>query len=83
MTSIRAVLVVGLLFLLHDVALAKLPPAPPMTDAQKQEVAAKKAASDAKDAAELAHAQDRAVQNYAATERAKGVQVSPPGMSAG
>ncbi|MEO8977250.1 MAG: hypothetical protein ABI552_16020, partial [Casimicrobiaceae bacterium] len=42
-----------------------------------------KAASDAKDAAELAHAQDRAVQNYAATERAKGVQVSPPGMSAG
>jgi len=78
MTSMRAILVAGLVVAFYGVALAKLPPGPPLTDAQKQEAAAKKAAADEKDKVELTRAQDRAVQNYVATERAKGVAVNVP-----
>ena len=46
MTSMRAILVAGLVVAFYGVALAKLPPGPPLTDAQKQEAAAKKAAAD-------------------------------------
>ena len=45
-------------------AQAKLPPAPPMGDVQKAAEAEKAKAAAAKDAEELAKAQDRAVENY-------------------
>jgi hypothetical protein len=77
MTTMRAVLVAGLVVAAYGAALAKLPPAPALTDAQKQEAAAKKSAADAKDKSELTRAQDRAAQNYIAAQRAKGVTVTP------
>lgn len=43
---------------------AKLPPAAPMSDADKAAKAAKDAASKAKDAADLDKARDKAVANY-------------------
>jgi hypothetical protein len=45
-------------------AYAKLPPPPPKSDAEKQVEAEKAAATKAKDAAELARAQDKAVASY-------------------
>lgn len=45
-------------------AQAKLPPAPPLSDAQKAAAAEKAKAAAAKDAEELAKAQDRDVANY-------------------
>jgi hypothetical protein len=46
------------------VAWAKLPPPPPKSDAEKAAEAEKAAATKAKDAADLARAQDKAVANY-------------------
>lgn len=43
---------------------AKLPPAPPKSDAEKKAEADKAAATKAKDDADLAKAMDRAVANY-------------------
>jgi hypothetical protein len=43
---------------------AKLPPAPPMSDADKAAKAAKDAAAKAKDAEDNSKAQDKAVANY-------------------
>ena len=43
---------------------AKLPPAPPKSDAEKTAEAEKAAAAKAKEAAETAKAQDKAVANY-------------------
>lgn len=57
------------------VAMAKLPPKPPLSPEQQAEAAAKKKAAAEKEAAELAAAQDRAVANYVANEKAKGVAV--------
>jgi hypothetical protein len=82
MTSMRAILTAGLIVACYGVALAKLPAGPALTDAQKQEAAAKKSAADEKDKMELTRAQDKAIQNYVATERAKGVTVNPPGAAA-
>ena len=45
-------------------AQATLPPPPPKSDAEKKAEADKAAAGKAKDAAELAKAQDKAVANY-------------------
>jgi hypothetical protein len=45
-------------------AQAKLPPPPPKSDAEKAAAAEKDAATKAKDAADLAKAQDKAVANY-------------------
>jgi hypothetical protein len=58
-------------------AYAKLPPAPPMTEAQKAEAAAKKAAAAEKEKNELANAQNRVAQTYIAQQKAKGVVVTP------
>jgi hypothetical protein len=55
-------------------AWAKLPPPPPKNDAEKQAEADKAAATKAKDAADLAKAQDKAVasyKKYAATKEGK------------
>ena len=46
---------------------AKLPPAPPKSDADKAVEAEKAAAAKAKEAAELTKAQDKAVANYKKT----------------
>ena len=70
--SIRALLGAGLVVTAFGVAVAKLPPAPPLTDAQKAEKAAKdKATADAAKAA-LQRAEDRAVANYQANQKGKG-----------
>ena len=52
---------------LAGTAFAKLPPPPPMTDAQKAEKAAKDKSAAEKDAAMLAKAQDKAVANHKKT----------------
>jgi gas vesicle protein len=54
----------GVLIGAFAAAQAKLPPAPAKSDAEKKVEADKAAASKAKDDADLAKAQDRAVSNY-------------------
>jgi len=56
------------------VAVAKLPPKPPLSPDQQAAAAATKKAAAEKTAAELAAAQDRAIANYVANEKAKGVE---------
>lgn len=74
-TTMRAVLGAGLVVTAFGVAVAKLPPPPPMTDAQKAEKAAKdKATADAAKE-QLTRAEDKAVANYIANQKAKGLPV--------
>jgi len=72
-TTIRALLGTALVVTAFGVAVAKLPPAPPLTDEQK----AAKAAKDKIDAdtakAQLTKAEDRVVSRYIADRKAKGV----------
>ena len=63
-----AVLLGGLLIGAIAATHAKLPPPPAKTDAEKTAEAEKAAAGKAKDAAELAKAQDKAVANYKKTK---------------
>jgi hypothetical protein len=75
--TLRALTAATLVVAFFGVAVAKLPPAPPLTDEQK---AAKKAKDDA--AADLAkqqqaRAEDRVVGRYIADQKAKGVIVTP------
>ena len=51
---------------------AKLPAPPPMSDAEKSAKAEKDAAQKAKEAADLAKAQDKAVANYKKNHAAMG-----------
>ena len=53
---------------------AKLPAPPAKSDAEKKAEADKTAAAKAKDAADLAKAQDRVVQHY---KKTKGVSMAP------
>jgi hypothetical protein len=75
-TTIRALLGAGLVVTAFGVAVAKLPPAPPLTDEQK----AAKAAKDKTDAdtakAQLTKAEDRVVSRYMTDQKAKGVPAS-------
>jgi hypothetical protein len=64
MSKIVAAIAAGLAMGLILAAQAKLPPAPPKSDAEKAAAAEKDAAGKAKDAADLAKAQDKAVANY-------------------
>ncbi len=64
MKKILAALATGLAIGAVSASYAKLPPPPPKTDAQKAAEAEKAKADAAKDAADLAKAQDRAVSNY-------------------
>jgi hypothetical protein len=64
MTRILAALVAGLMAGAMVASHAKLPPPPPKSDAEKTAEADKAAATKAKDAADLAKAQDKAVANY-------------------
>ena len=78
-TTIRALIAASAVVGVFGVAVAKLPPAPPLSDQQKAEKAAKdKASADAEKAA-LAKAEDKAIANYVANEKAKGktVNVNP------
>ena len=75
MKSILATLVAGLMIGAFAASHAKLPPPPPKSDAEKAAEAYKAAAAKAKDAADLAKAQDRAVANY--KKGSKGVSMSP------
>ena len=77
MTTLRATIGAALVLAAFGAAMAKLPPPPPMTDAQKAEKAAKdKAAADLANE-QLARAQDRVAARYIAEEKAKGVTVTP------
>jgi len=73
MKRIVAVLVAGLLIGTLG-AHAKLPAAPAKSDAEKKAEADKAAASKAKDAEDLAKAQDRVVANY---KKNKGASMAP------
>jgi gas vesicle protein len=64
MKKIVAALLGGLLVGAIAASHAKLPAPPPKSDAEKSAEAEKAAASKAKDAADLAKAQDRAAANY-------------------
>jgi len=63
---LAAGLAIGSLAAVH----AKLPPTPPMSDADKAAKAEKDAAAKAKEADDLAKAQDKAVANY---KKGKGI----------
>ena len=64
MKKIIAVLASGILIGAFAASHAKLLPPPPKSDAEKAAEAEKAAATKAKDAGELAKAQDKAVANY-------------------
>jgi membrane protein involved in colicin uptake len=77
-TTLRALLGAALVVTAFSVAVAKLPPAPPLTPEQKAEKDAKdKAAADTAKA-QLARAEDKAVANYVANQKAKGAPVNVP-----
>ena len=72
MKKIIAVLAAGVLMGALAAAQAKLPAAKPKTDAEKTAEADKAAATKAKDAGDLAKAQDKAVANYKKNHAAMG-----------
>ena len=77
MTTLRATIGAALVLAAFGAAMAKLPPPPPLTDAQKAEKAAKdKAAGDLANE-QLARSQDRVAARYIAEEKAKGVTITP------
>src|SRR5437762_10138522 len=80
MTSVRALLAAGLVLCAFGLAVAKLPPAPPMTDEQKaaaEEKKAKDAAAAENAKAQLARAEDRVAARYIAEQKTKGKVVQP------
>lgn len=64
MRKVLLVLITGLLLGALAASHAKLPAAPPMSDAEKAAKAEKDAATKAKEAEQLGKAQDKAVANY-------------------
>lgn len=80
MKTIRALFGAALVVATFGFAVAKLPPAPPMTDAQKataEEAKAKAAAAAALAAQQQAQAEDRVAARYFAEMKAKGKMVPP------
>jgi hypothetical protein len=75
-TTLRALITAAIVVGAFGIAVAKLPPAPPMTDQQKAEKAAKDKATAEAEKAQLTKAEDRAVANYIANEKAKGKTVN-------
>ena len=71
-TTIRALVGAGIVVAAFGVAVAKLPPAPPLTDAQKAEKAAKEKAAADHEKQLLEKAEEKAVANYKANMGAKG-----------
>lgn len=76
MKKILAVLAAGAFLGVFAAAQAKLPPAPPKSDAEKAAEAEKAAATKAKAAKELEKASDKAVSNY---KRNKGASMDAKG----
>jgi hypothetical protein len=80
MTTLRALLAAGLVVVTFGLALAKLPPAPPMDDKAKAAAEEKKtkdaATADAAKQAQ-ARAEDRVAARYIAEQKALGKSVSP------
>jgi hypothetical protein len=72
--AILAALAAGLMIGTFAASHAKLPPAPPKSDAEKAAEADKAAAAKAKDAELNGKAQDRAVANY---KKNKGISMAP------
>jgi gas vesicle protein len=72
MKKLLAAIAAGALLGATAASLAKLPPAPPKSDAEKKAEADKAAATKAKEAADLAKAQDKAVANYKKNHAAMG-----------
>ncbi len=84
MKTIRAILGAALVVATFGLAVAKLPPAPPMTDAQKataEEAKAKAAAAAELAKQQQAKAEDRVVARYFADMKAKGKTVPAPQMA--
>lgn len=80
MNSLRALSIAGVIVACYGAALAKLPPAPPMTDQQKQAADEKKAKDTAaanQDKVTQARAEDRVAAHYIAEQKAKGITVIP------
>jgi len=72
MKKLLAAIAAGALLGAGAASLAKLPPTPPKTDAEKKAEADKAAATKAKDAADLNKAMDKAVANYKRNHAAMG-----------
>jgi hypothetical protein len=72
MRKILSILIVGLLVGGFAASHAKMPAAPPKSDAEKKAEADKAAATKAKEAADVGKAQDKAVANY---KKNKGVSM--------
>ena len=72
MKKALTILAAGLMLGAFAASQAKLPPAPPKTDAEKTAEADKAKAGKVKDDAELARAQDKAVANYKRNHSAMG-----------
>lgn len=85
MKNLRALVAAFLVVATFGVAVAKLPPPPPLTDAQKQAAEEKKAkdavAAEAAKAAQ-ARAEDRTVARYQAQLKAAGKPIPAPQMAA-
>ena len=75
-TTIRALLGAVLVVTAFGAAVAKLPPAPPLTDEQKAAKAATDKATAETAKAQLTKAEDRIVSRYMADRKAKGVTAS-------
>jgi hypothetical protein len=84
MTTLRALFAAGLVVATFGIAVAKLPPAPPMDEKAKaaaEEKKAKDAATAEAVKAQQAKAEDRVVARYFADMKAKGKVVTPPQMA--
>ena len=82
MKTIRAVLAATLVVASFGIAVAKLPPAAPLTDAQKAEAKAKADAAADLAKQQQARAEDRVAAQYFASMKAQGKAVPPPQMAA-
>ncbi len=78
MKTIRAILAAALVVASFGVAVAKLPPAAPLTDAQKAEAKAKADAAADLAKQQLAKAEDRVAAHYFADMKAQGKAVPAP-----
>jgi hypothetical protein len=80
MTTLRALLAAGLVVTSFGIAVAKLPPAPPLDDKAKaaaEEKKAKDAVAAEAAKAQQAKAEDRVAARYIAEQKAKGKAVTP------
>jgi len=82
MKTIRAVLAATMVVVSFGVAVAKLPPAPPLTDVQKAEAKAKADAAADLAKQQQAKAEDRVAAQYFAHMKAQGKVVPTPQLAA-